>query len=68
MRYGPCLRHKLSRMSPGAKLTVFMLLIGGVFIALRWLLHRVLGRPKPSTEATPKLNEYARQDAPRRLK
>lgn len=53
-------------MSPGAKLTVFMFLASGVFLALRWLLHRLVGRPGPSTEATPKLNEYARQEAARR--
>ncbi|MGV3619641.1 MAG: hypothetical protein ACO1OB_02420 [Archangium sp.] len=53
-------------MSPGAKLTVFLVLAGVAFIALRWLLHRLVGRPKPSIEAVPKLNQYARQDAPNR--
>lgn len=53
-------------MSPGGKLTVFLVLAGLVFIAIRWLLHRLFGRPKPSLEATPKVNAYARQDAANR--
>ena len=38
-------------MSPGAKLTVFMVLAVAAFVALRWLLARVLGpAPGPTTD------------------
>ena len=41
-------------MSPGAKLTVFMVLAVAAFVVLRWLLARVLGpAPGPTQDAPP---------------
>ncbi|MFT3709251.1 MAG: hypothetical protein QM817_16550 [Archangium sp.] len=41
-------------MSPGGKLTVFMLLALAIFFAVRWVLARVLGPyPGPSADRPP---------------
>lgn len=41
----------MTRMSPGAKLTVFMILALAIFFAIKWVLARVLGPyPGPSAD------------------